>query len=238
MHLDDFEIRTVTFELRYERNYQHWDRAGRFWQTWLKNYPDTQLATANPNDIVFAGSKLRAQSGIERSHIMFSKPGLNLKEFIPAAASFTETLTEVLEISSFRRIGFRVIYARRYPSIREATDAVLSLGLLKTIPPESFGIEEGHAHLPEYANRLEGPGLGVMFRIKAQEMNVSLEPPAELSDSDMVAIKSTFQEVVLDIDYYTTSVVLLSQFRTKDWLEAAYHAIRRDSPRLIGGINV
>ncbi len=41
--------------------------------------------------------------------------------------------------------------------------------------------------------------------------------------------------MIFDLDYYTTKQVLVSQLRAKDWLDSAFHAIRRDSHTFLGG---
>lgn len=39
----------------------------------------------------------------------------------------------------------------------------------------------------------------------------------------------TKYEVIYDIDYYTIKTVSRGQFNVKDWIEQAYHLIKRDS---------
>jgi hypothetical protein len=65
MHLDEFQPQSATFELRHEQNYSLWDRAGRLWSHWVKEYPDVPLAEAR--DAREEARKLLA-SGVARRH--------------------------------------------------------------------------------------------------------------------------------------------------------------------------
>lgn len=236
MHLDQFELRTATFEVRYDRNVALWDRSGLFWSSWFAKYPDLKIATAAPNEVVAQNRTFRAVAGLERANVIALKPGNSgIKDLTEAGTHLVHLLSEVLGVSVYTRLGFRTIFRRRFADKNQAADAVHALGLMRIPSTEIFGIKDGVALQPEYSVRLEGSDIGVLTRLKVQELTISKETPPEIEEAEDQSSTQTYHEMIFDLDYYTTKQVLVSQLRAKDWLESAFHAIRRDSHTFLGG---
>ncbi len=42
-------------------------------------------------------------------------------------------------------------------------------------------------------------------------------------------------ELTFDVDYYTVRPVRVGQIRLKDWIEQAFHMIKRDTNKILAG---
>jgi len=236
MHLDQFDIHSATFEVRYNHNLFLWDRSGRYWSTWRAKFPDLKFGATTPNEIQAGTSTFAAIVGIERALVTSNWPSNKLSELTEPASHMVQALSEVLEVGVFTRLGFRTIFRRRFKSMAEASQAIFELGILKAPPNGKFGIQDGVPLYPEYASRLEGSDFGVTVRLKAQELSVTTNTMGVL-ENDQKSETNLFFEVIYDCDYYTVKQVLTAQLRAKDWLEAAFHSVRRDSHAILGEQN-
>ncbi|MGE4080112.1 MAG: hypothetical protein AB7F22_31670 [Reyranella sp.] len=216
MHIDQFDLRAVTFEVRYERNLNLWDRPGRYWNSWLAKYPDIKINSATPNEVQAIGPNVRAMTGLDRSFIIANRPE-NLKDLEEKATLMVDLLGDVLEVAAFNRLGFRTVYRRRFADKQEAAAAMINVGLLKVPTASAFGIENATVLHPEYAVKLEGEDFGVRVAMKAQELKITIETSGDVEEE--MAPKQEdqiFQDVIFDLDYYTLKPVLMGQLRVSE----------------------
>lgn len=234
MHLDEFQLRTASFEIRYDSAFAIWDRAGRLWTTLHREFPTIALSQATPNEVTVQDADWRLSVGLTKAYIMAFWPDSLLGDFPDKATTFTGIVSDTLELAAFTRIGFRAVFTKSFSDKKAASAAMLELDLLRVPEGKNFGIDDAEWHLPEYSIRMENEALGCLVRIKAHEFTISVDPIPEMPRGEMQTIKETKHELVFDLDYYTTATVLISQIRVADWLAQVFHGIRRDSKNYLG----
>jgi hypothetical protein len=217
--------------MRYSPAYLIWDRAGRIWNGATARWPKLKARTATPNQIRFFLEN-RAELGLEleRAFVSFAGNNLKLEEFIPYCAYFSEEATRSLEIDSFKRVGFKVTYVKRYEDMDGAVADFISTGVFKKIPEVNFGIK-GQITQPSFGLRFENENVGcvVVFQVRKREINMDVPI---IGEEDLVSQHREYTELVLEFDYYAQNMEI-DQFKCSKWLEEAMHVMRRDAAMVL-----
>src|SRR5215475_2364165 len=134
----DLSMRQAILELRTLPTYLHWDHAGSLWTEMLRRYPTLVLAQAEPTKTIFAlerkyifSVQMEGIGADTHTNITLTahKPPPTLKEFGGMAKIFVQIAQEYLGISEYIRAGLRLIFFKDFPSLEEASGALLSTGL-------------------------------------------------------------------------------------------------------------
>jgi hypothetical protein len=222
-----FNLHQVTFELRYNDSYILWDRAGALWSKIQTKWPKLTILNIAPSVNKFRiEDKYDLSVEINKSHIMNIKPSNNLDSFIEDAKVFLTEVLEELNVTHLTRIGLRLIYEKKYPDKKAASEAMLLTKLLK-IPEGRYFAIDGISLLPKYSIAIEGESKGVRISLSAQEKTIDFDSPPGINE--LPSLHLTKSELIYDIDYYTIATTSVGQFNIKEWLTQAYHIVRRDS---------
>lgn len=236
MYLDSFRLQTAAFEARYEAGWRLWDRSGELWAKVRTKYPELKLITAQPNVTTFRiGSQCELSVEIDKTATRSHNPGRSLGEFQGVAQNLLDVAANALGISEFTRLGIRLIFLREYPSLEEASAALLSLKVLRIPDAPNFGVKGGLPLSPEYGIRWENEDFGATLRMKAENLLFKQDLPFGWEGPTLMEMDKELAGFYLDVDYFTKSIVNVNQLKADEWIGTAYHNIRRDLTRILEG---
>jgi hypothetical protein len=92
---------------------------------------------------------------------------------------------------------------------------------------------EGTWWQPEVHFRQESDTLGFHFRFGSHAQKLEFKPAIEFDPTELPPLEKQWDEVRLDLDYFTTADTPSNLFRAPQWIEEAMHAIRRDSRAIL-----
>lgn len=234
MNISEFTLQKAILEVRYENAYLHWDRAGSMWHTASQEWLGLEMVTAEPGATVFRWKNMYEFSArVERANATIHFPGASLDdEGYKVFDKFIELVVSKLSISDFSRIGFRAIFQKKCKSEKDASEQLLSLGLLK--PPEGrhFGIS-GDITILSFDARWEGEELGSRVRVLTQKAEVDFDPPPGINE--LKSVHTVKHHIIYDVDYFTTASTSTGQFKPLKWIPPVMQVIRRDAKDFLGG---
>lgn len=230
--LDGFKLFQATFEIRYDEAFLLWDRAGVIWSTVSREWPHIKCNKAEPNNTTFTVDNCQLSATLDKAHIIDLKPTSSLSEFINKTSKFVSILNDQLSIKQFKRIGFRLIYVRKYPDEEAVAKALIEIQNLKTPNGKCFNINN-KVLKPTISYHLEDDTSSVRIALEARETKVNVEPDPRVEE--LTPIHIVKNELIYDIDYSTIGVVSIGQLNVKEWINQIYHLIKRDSNHILGG---
>lgn len=231
LSLDQFKIDRVVLELRYANALLLWDKSGSLWHRIEIKHPNLKVVAAQPNQTVFnLGDEYQLSVLLERASILSVEPDKDLSGFEGLADDITEAITNVLDVVTFDRIGYRVTYFRPTKDAAEAVSLLLGTGL--TSPPEGrlFNVDSA-THSTTFVARYEDKERGALVRLESEGRKLEFEPPFGLKR--LSPISEIDYGVTLDVDLYTTAPVRRGQFKASEWIRQASHLVRRDVQRFL-----
>lgn len=219
---------SATIEIRYDNAYILWDRAGQIWSKASNAWDGLKASHVEPNISRFMiNDRFDVSVSLDRAHLIDTKPTSSLKELIEYSPKFLNLVMDCLDVNKLQRIGFRLIYNKYFEDKELAANAIVSSKLM-TVPTGKYFNIKGKVLLPSYSIVWEGESTAVKLAILARDRKVEFNAPSGLEE-ELPSVHSTKYDVAYDIDYYTINAVSRGQFNVKDWVEQAYHIIKRDS---------
>jgi hypothetical protein len=214
-------------EVKYDPAFSLWDRSGLIWQHALRKWPNLQNTAASPAETVFTlDRKFELKVELGQAHVIGVQPDRSLTSFAELTSEFMGLVSRSLEIQNYSRVGFRLIYFKEYPGKAEASEAMLSAGLLNIPPAPNFGVN-GAPLFPEFTCRWEATGEGVTVRLKTEGKTFDFSPP--IGTTELEPMHKDYFGVSFDIDYYTIGIVSISQLNITEWIPQLLHRVRRGS---------
>jgi hypothetical protein len=228
LDFSQFKLTSATIEIRYDNAYILWDRAGLIWSEANLAWFGLKANQAEPNVTRFViNDRFDVMVSLDRSHLIDTKPTSSLKEFIEHAPTFLNLVMDSLNINKLERIGFRLIYKKYFKDKDTAAGTIIDSKIM-TVPTNKIFNIQGKVLLPSYSFVWEGESTAAQIMLKAVDRKIDFKVPVGLED-EIPPVHLTKYEVIYDIDYYTIKTVSRGQFNVKDWIEQAYHLIKRDS---------
>jgi hypothetical protein len=232
MTISDFRIFQAAVESRYDDAYLLFDRTGAICRELRIKWPDSKLQEASPaKTICRNGPEAFSLELRQAAHVLSAKPVSDLQQFTENAEWFFSLLQDQLKISTYTRLGFRVVFKREVKSHADASDLFKRTKLLRIPTQKVFGTELNTTDLT-YSVRFQSDTLGALVRIATETLHMEFEPP-QGSEDFLKPVKQETHFLVYDVDYYTLALVDVAQLRLREWLKQAMHAIRRDSAEFI-----
>jgi hypothetical protein len=153
-----------------------------------------------------------------------------LEKFASNCKRFFDSVTVLLDIRVFTRIGFRLFFRKDFKELDEAKAALHSLRLVNLKTEERFGAaSEPH----EVSLRWEGSQVGAMLHLTAQTGKIDLAVPAEL-EAEKTEIHKSLHGLIIDVDYYTVAPVERSQFDASAWILRSARTIKKNIDTIFG----
>lgn len=209
-----------------------WDEAGRLWKAIQEKWPDMVPIIVDPRKTDFNAGKIRLTVEFEAARIASMDPERSLEKFFKDSREFVRLVTQHLDVPTYKRVGFRLVYFKEFPSKEDAAAAFFSLGLVRVPEGKKFEVE-GAPVLPQYALRWESEKKGAMLQCRTETRVFDIAPPIE-AIRYMDPIHKETNGLVLDIDYYTVAPVEPGQMDVLEWMKHGMHLIARDSGYLFG----
>lgn len=230
-------LTSAAIEIRYDNAFILWDRAGMIWSKANLTWFGLKSIQAEPNVTRFIiNDRFDIMMSLDRSHLIDTKPTSSLKEFIEYSPTFLNLVMDSLDINKLGRIGFRLIYKKYFKDKDTAANAISSSNMM-AIPTGKYFNIQGKVFSPVYSLIWEGESTAAKITLKAAGEKIDFNAPTGLED-EIPSVHVIKYAVIYDIDYYTINSVSKGQFNVKDWIEQAYHLIKRDSKYFIGLSNV
>jgi hypothetical protein len=230
--LSQLKLARVAYEVRYDQALLIWDKAGSIWTEIRKRFPGLAMAKAEPNGVVFKlGDKYELSVGIDRAVIIASLPARELIDFARDARQFVAVLQEGLSLKEYTRIGLRSIFVKEYDSVKGASAAIMTSGILSPPKDKVLGVE-GDYLAPQVILRRESESRGfrVEFKVENKRLEIEANPDAGLEES----IVKEQTRLVLDVDCYTLKTVGADQLSPDTWIADTYHSVKRDGLSFLG----
>jgi hypothetical protein len=112
-----FKIQQATLELRYATAFLLWDRAGAIWRRIASYYPETAPKNVQTNVQTFSLDEITdASIQVERCSVSTMHVG-NLDNLKKMSGILCEEVISKLEIKIIDRVGFRVIFEKKFNSV-------------------------------------------------------------------------------------------------------------------------
>lgn len=230
LQIENFFLKRLTFEFRYEPAYILWDRSGRIWTQAKERWPDLINKSAQPNQTLFdVKDKFSMGVELEKSFIITSKP--KLKEVGIHMNDFLNLVKNNLDISSYTRLGARFIFEKKFNDKTSACEAFTSLNIIKVPTGKHFGIE-GKVVSPHCSYHWEGENIGIHGVLRTATQQFTIDVPFGIEGIDQNERKE--EVIIFDIDYYTKVPTNIGQFSVIDWIKHANHLVKRDSKIFFG----
>jgi hypothetical protein len=229
----DFRLVGLAFELRYPDAFLLWDRAGQLAGQLQARYPVTRLTSAEPGKVVFLCDRTKEISWhLDRLIVIDHRPGSAKPErFYDLCEQCFELTAEHLQIEELKRAGFRLTFAKVFPTKEDAGDALVAAGILRIPHGKQFNIDAPHT-LPEYAIRREGEKFGFLLRISIQSVKFEFEPPPQWEITEVPSKEE--HRLVFDLDWYTIGAMPVGSMKVSEWLSQIIHAVHRDADAYFG----
>lgn len=230
LDLSSFKKKSVTFEFRYEPAYLLWDRAGAVWSNLKQYWADLQVIDAKPNLTSFrAGEEFALEIGIDKAHI--TSFGLKHSDITEPFEQFLYIVRKTLELKTYSRLGYRVIYEKKFRNKEDSTQQFKDMGIVNFPQGQLFNIA-GNIYNPELSYRWEDEIIGLRVLIKSVVQNVKFDAPPEIEELKTIDIENNL--LVIDFDYYTKAATTPGQIKLSDWIKQIVHYINRDSKYFLG----
>ncbi|MFZ3207368.1 MAG: hypothetical protein WA140_00820 [Geobacteraceae bacterium] len=115
LNLDAFKLSQAIFEIQYNEAYLLWDKSGEIWSNVSREWPNLKIQKAEPNNTTLSVDNFQLSATLNKSNIIDLNPSSSLSEFITRTDKFIKIISNTLKIREYSRIGFRLIYVRKYP---------------------------------------------------------------------------------------------------------------------------
>lgn len=219
-------------EIRFDNAYILWDRAGLVWSKVSSAWPNLKMGKAEPMVTTFVfDDRYELTLRLDKAHLIDLRPSSSLKEFMVNAELFVSLVADSLDITEFTRLGFRLIFSKKFQNKTEAANALISTKMISVPSGKHFNIE-GKVLMPNYSLRWEGDSTAVRVKLTAQDKKIDLNVGPGVEEITPVHIERS--EVIYDIDYYTLKNTKRGQLNVKEWISQAYHLVKRDSNVFMG----
>jgi hypothetical protein len=231
--LSNLKLTQATMEIRFQNAYILWDRTGLVWSKASSEWPNIKMGKADPMVTTFTlDDRYEIALKLDRAHLVDMQPSSSLKELMENSEIFVNLVADCLDITEFTRLGFRLIFSKKFQDKTEAANALILTKVMSVPIGKHFNIE-GQVLMPEYSLKWEGESTGVRVKLSAQDKKIDLNVVPGVEEITPLHIQHS--EIVYDIDYYTLKNTKRGQLNVKEWISQAYHLVKRDSKVFTGG---
>lgn len=222
--LSDFQLRRVVCEVRYEDAFLLFDRTGAIFHSLKQSFTNLKVTNATPTSSTFESKEGTIVVEIGQSRLVSDRV-TDFEKFGEACRKFFSDITSHLEITSFTRVGLRLVYFLPLPLELPASSAVGQLKLLAlSTEKERF---KASATPTEVLMRWQGQSTGTMIRLAGEMGVLDIELPPEV-ETEKRAVRKDVNSVILDVDHYTVAPVLVGQWNPLFWIPSAAHLIKKE----------
>jgi hypothetical protein len=232
MNIDDFKLRRLVCQLKYDDRFEVWDSAGRIARRMTGVWNGLKLVDGQPQQQTLRAPGVEILTGINMSNVVLSGALASDGSFAPVHEAFSIWRDE-LKLDFASRVSTRAVYMRDFSSLRQANAELLALGLARWPAAKVFDQPvDADRNSVELVYRFEDPSSFALLRLKTESVTYTVELDRELVDID--DISKTKDRLILDFDRGLLERVDLQSFRMDEWLSGCKHLLRRDLQKVIG----
>jgi hypothetical protein len=225
----DFTLRQATCELKYPDAFLIFDRTGNIYHYLRKKFRNVKNVSASPFQTQMTAEEGTIAVESQALRLTDNEADSKLERFAANFKVLFDIAVENLELSVFTRVGLRVIFARNYDNSDQSKAAINALQLLRIGTDKRFGISP---EITELLVRWEDKELGAFVRVKSESGSIDATFPPELGISER-AIHKEFHHLIIDVDYYTVSLVEQGQWDPATWIPQSARIIRKEVDRIL-----
>jgi hypothetical protein len=219
--IDDLELETVSFELRYSNSYLLWDTAGIIWSKMLGKHPELTSVSGAPNQQVFDADTLQLTLEVGSCKVVGRGPDA-IDRVAAVAADFYPIVAQHLTLTSFTRAGFRLIKFKAFTNSEEAMAFAQENGLVALDTPKGFGNKTAFATSHRFET--ETSGLFATLKIEEKQLNITIPWDGRFLLQSVNSKRTLF---IADADFYTIGVIDRETLDIETWIRQASKGIRR-----------
>jgi len=226
----DLILGQTVCELRYDMAFLIFDRTGAVCKECKSHYPDLKLIAASPATTSFTFGTQTYIIEQTTSRVICSTPHHDPKALAAEAAPFFDIVLSAFEIPVITRIGLRQTFFQVFPGRDDARHALQRLKFYDEPSDSHFGIKNP---AQEITLRWESDDIGAMLHIGSLPDSVSM-PVADLmqiakKNKEERKIREEFTSLAfVDVDFYTVSSVLRSQWDAEEFIATNSHVIKKN----------
>jgi hypothetical protein len=221
LDVDDLELESVAFELRFNNAYRLWDTSGLIWSEIASKHPELSVTNVQPNQQLFDTPNLQMSLELGLFRVI-SRGSDALDRVATISTDLYLALERHLGLTSFSRAGFRVVRSRSFETATEAISYCEGDRSDSQRPIKGLGPRVGFSS----GNRYEGESSGLFATLKVEERNITINIPWEAIPY-LAPVKKKLTFVVADVDYYTIGTIDRETLDVATWQNQANKAIRR-----------
>lgn len=224
LSLSDFKVDRQIFEARFPQSLLLWDRAGEMWTSISRNFENLKMVSAVPNNTQFETESfyLVVEPVLLR---IVAKDDRSFDEFEKHANSFFRIVVDSLEIELFERLGIRTMWAKQFPTMSEASEALRSLDIFRKFKGESFGFEAPSATF-DAKTTWEDRHNGAMLGLRTEKRRVEPQVPWEVRSQLSISTEERHLFIV-DVDYHTVPKLQRDQIDVKEWISSSQRIVKK-----------
>lgn len=229
----DFHLIQATCEIRYPQAPLVFDRTGHVFHSLGKKLTNLHNDGAAPTQTTMTADEGTAVIELNSSRFVadavFSTG--DLESFASNCKTFFDLVINELELTFFTRVGLRILFSKQFPTRAESVERLNTLKIVNNdaaAPVVRFGAS---AKIGEVLFRWQGNDLGTTFHLTAEDGAINAKfPPGLGLDS---SINKEYHRLLLDIDYYTVSIVQREQWDAAEWITQAARMVRKETDKLL-----
>jgi hypothetical protein len=190
------------------------------------HYPNLQLRNIQPNvQVVKIDGASEASVNVDKANIKTTFPTSGLDNFKTLAGVFFPIVISKLEIEALNRIGFRMLFEKRFDS--KAKMAIYARDMATGTPRQQKYMNiDGNIVDFERSIRWESESKGCFASLKTLQLKLDIDTPPEFDD--VTPIHAEKNSVLVDVDFYAHLPTPIGKFNGPTLIEDWYHLIRRD----------
>src|SRR5712664_3033196 len=105
MDISYFDLHSVNFEVRFDRAYLLWDRAGAIWQNIHKAYPNIKPREVNLGKVTMTiDQRFQLTTEMDKLIVNVFLPPNNVDDYVKLCEYFISMSIEILQVTLFSRI--------------------------------------------------------------------------------------------------------------------------------------
>lgn len=234
MILDSFKLHTVIVQIQYPEAYELWDRAGAIGRQICTIWPGLTTSKGRPEQQVLVGKGMKIDTTFNKSTVTLTGEESFSQRKIQQVKETFEVWCEKLMLDNLERVSTRAMYAKDFPSIKEANAELFALNLARWPTTKVFDQPmEANRNGLEIHYRFEDENSFSVLALKAEQLKYEVDlDPSFIDESELKITKS---RMIVDFDRGLLGSVNAGKFRMDDWIKGYQHILRRDIDKVIKG---
>lgn len=182
--------------------------------------------------VCVADNRFVIQINLDKLVITDHRFGKDEENTVQVMSDIYKVAREYLRLTTLNRVGTRIIAASDFPTKNRAFEFLEGLRLVKVPADKMFGLSSSNVN-PTYKIEVQDGDVGYTGQIYYQNRSLSIELVPEVNDLGFSEQTKKLEEVVIDLDFFTTKPMSVASFSPERWMERWLRAAKRDSEAML-----